>query len=151
MPYVAAIEGTVVASFVCAVALLTGCGGGQAPDDIARGINQAVRAAKPKPGLELPRRETAPGRPVPGIQAVPEDQTESAAKRAVCDALVAYSADPATSLSAYISDYAERQRVLADYSLNEIDPDEADRLANAASDIENSQEAAEVASELGCA
>ena len=128
----------VLASLIAVVAAFPGCG--KSADDIARGIDDAVRATKPKPGLKLP----------PQARAIPEDETESAAKRAVCDALEAYSADPSKSLSEYIQDYASRQRFLADFNLNDIDPDEADRLADAASDINDSQEAAEVANELLC-
>jgi hypothetical protein len=127
-----------VVSAVVITALIAGCGGGQA-DDIARGLDDAVRAAKPKPNIRAP-----------GVRAVPEEETESAARRAICDALDAYSADPSQSLSDYIADYARGQRVLANFNLNEIDPDAADRLADAASDINDSQEAADVASELGC-
>ena len=133
-------------ALIVSLFVLIGCGGAQSADDIARGIDDAVRATKPKPLSELPQVN-----PTPELQAVPEEQTEAAARRAVCRALEAYSSDPATSLSAYINEYAQRQRVLADYSLNEIDPDEADRLAAAASDIEDTQQAAEVAAELGCA
>jgi Tfp pilus assembly protein PilP len=119
-------------------ALVAGCGGSSV-DDIARNIDDAARAARPK--IELPA-------PRPGV--VPEAETESAAMRAVCDALEAYSAEPSQALSDYIADYAERQRVLASFNLSEIDPDAADELADAASDIEDSQEAGEVASELAC-
>jgi hypothetical protein len=126
-----------VASAVAITAVIAGCGG-QA-DDIARGIDDAVKAAKPKPNIRAPE-----------IRAIPEEETESAAKRAICDALDAYSADPSQSLSDYIAEYAEGQRVLAKFNLNEIDPDAADRLADAASDINDSQAAADVASELGC-
>lgn len=129
------------ASLLCAVAatvIASGCGP-QSADDIARNIDDAVKASRPKPELRLP--ETGPP---------PEAETESAAKRAVCRALDAYSSDPSQSLSEYIGDYAERQRVLADFYLNEIDPNEAERLADAASDIGDSQEAAEVAGALGC-
>ena len=134
------------AALIVILSVIIGCGGAQSVDDIARGIDDAVRAAKPKPLSELPQVN-----PTPELRAVPEEETESAARRAVCRALEAYSSDPATSLSAYISEYAQSQRVLAEYSLNDIDPDEADRLADAASDIEDTQQAAEVASELGCA
>lgn len=34
--------------------------------------------------------------------------------------------------------------------MNEVDPDTADRLADAMEDIENSQDAAEVGDKLGC-
>jgi hypothetical protein len=68
----------------------------------------------------------------------------------VCNALEAYSHDASQSLSEYIHEYAESQRVLAGFNLNEIDPDEADRLADAAEAINGSQQAAEVANELGC-
>jgi hypothetical protein len=125
---------TAAISFLCAgAALFSGCIFGQSADDIARNVDDAVKATKPKPGIR-----------------VPEEQSEAAAQRAVCDALEAYSADPSQSLSNYIRGYAERQRVLANFGLNEIDPDAADRLADAASDVSNSQEAADVAIELGC-
>jgi len=142
------MERAVVASVFAAMGLVLGCG--QGADDIARGIDDAVRAAKPKPGPGILPPTRPPGTRPAGTAPVPEEETESAARRAVCSALAGYSADPSQSLSDYIGDYAERQRVLADLNLNEVDPDEADRLAAAASDINDSQEAASVASELGC-
>lgn len=132
-----------VASIFTAVVLGSGCGG-QGADDIARGIDDAIRAARPKPEIR------APDAPAPELRAVPEEETESASKRAVCNGLDAYSADASQSLSDHIRQAAERELVLANYDLNEVDPEEADRLANAASDINDSQEAGEVVSALGC-
>ena len=127
------MQKAVIASVCAAVTLLSGCTWFQRADDVARNIDDAVKAAKPKPGVR-----------------VPEEETESAAKRTVCDALNAYSADPSQSVSDYIREYAEHQRVLANFNLNEIDPDAADSLADAASDIGDTQEAADVANDLGC-
>jgi hypothetical protein len=118
--------------------VVIGCGG-QSANDIASGIDDAIRAAKPAPEIRIPQ-----------TIALPEQETESAAKRAICNALGAYSAEPAQALSGYIADYAERQRVLAEFNLNEIDPGAAGRLAEAADDISDTQEAAEVGDELGC-
>jgi predicted small secreted protein len=138
----------VAASLLAGMAFASGCGGNpeQGAEDIARGaraIEDAVSAAKPRPNLKLPA--------VAGAERViTEEQAEAAAKREVCAALDAYTSDPSKSVSEYIRDYANNQRALADWHLNEIDPDEADRLADAASGINDTQEASEVASKLSC-
>jgi hypothetical protein len=138
----------VAASLLAAMAFASGCGGNpesaeRGIEDLARGVDDAIRAAKPKPKLKLP---AVAG----GERVITEEQTEAAAKREVCAALDAYSSDPSKSVSEYIRDYAKNQRALANLNLNEIDPDEADRLAEAASDINDTQQASEVASNLGC-
>lgn len=111
--------------------LALGCNGRSA-DDIAREVDDAIAATKSR------------------IDEVPDSQAEPAAGKTACDALGAYSSEPAQSLSEYLKEYAQRQRVLAQFGLNEVDPDTADRLADAMEDIENSQDAAEVGDKLGC-
>lgn len=110
-----------------------GGGGGKNIDDIAAKIDDAARATKPQSGL-----------------GVPEQKAEQSAERAICQALEAYSSEGAESLTELISRYAEQQQVLAQYGLNEVDPEAANRLAAAASGIDTSQQAADVASKLGC-
>ncbi len=123
-------------------ALLGGaCGGTQSTDEIARGLNGAVRESKPRPTAQVPSSEA---------RAISEEETESAAQRVICDGLRDYSSDPAQALSGYMAEAAERERLRGQFGLSEVDRQEAGRLAEAAGDVNDSQQASEVASELGC-
>jgi NAD-dependent DNA ligase len=109
----------------------TGCGAKSATE-IAGEVDDAIRLTK----SEIPK--------------VPEARAESGTRETACDALEVYSSRPAESLTELLSKEAERQRVLAGFGLKDVDPDAADRLADAMEDIENSQKAAEVANALSC-
>ena len=117
---------------VSAVAVLAlGCGGSSA-DDVARETQNAIKATKS------------------GIAEVPDSRAESAAAKTVCDALSAYSAVPVEPISRHLRKEAQRQRFLARFGLNDVDPDAVDRLADALEPIDDSQDAAEVGDKLGC-
>jgi hypothetical protein len=122
-----------VASLIVVVAAMAGFGvgcGGQSSDEIARSVDDAIQATRTH------------------VDEVPETKAESAAAQVACDALGAYSSQPAQSLSKYLKKYAREQRVLEAFGMNEVDPDTADRLAEAMEDIEDTQDAAEVADQV---
>lgn len=114
---------------------VAGCGDGNV-EELANGFRAAIHEAKPQTEVRG------------GVHV--EAETESAAKETVCRALTTYGSNEAESLTDQIRQYADKQRVLARFSLNDIDPAEADRLANAASDVDDTQKAADVAEKLGC-
>jgi len=106
-----------------------GCGG-PTPRAIAGQFDAAIDATKPV------------------VTNVSEPQAESAARRATCRGLNAYSSTPATALSEQLRTYAQAQQITSSTGLTEVGA--ADRLAAAASGVETTQQAAEVASILGC-
>jgi hypothetical protein len=59
------------------------------------------------------------------VDEVSEPAAESATKKVACKALDTYSSKPAGSLTHSIRKYAENQRFLAGFGLNEIDPEAA--------------------------
>lgn len=122
---------------VVPLALLVGCGGGggtsqlSRADEIARGLDEAIEAT------------SAAGR-------ASDDQADSAAKNTICQGLSVYSSEPASITAEGLQAYAEQQQLEASLSLQGVDPEAAQRLASAAQAISDTQEAAEVAGELGC-
>ncbi len=108
-----------------------GCGG-PTPRAIAGQFDAAIDATKPV------------------VTNVSEPQAESAARRATCRGLNAYSSTPATALSEQLRTYAQAQQITSSTGLTEVDSGAADRLGAAASGVETTQQAAEVASILGC-
>ena len=123
-------RGNLIPLCLAALAIaVSGCGGNNA-DDIARGIEGALRS---KPG---PRAE----------------EIRAAAREATCNALNAYSSQPATSLTKELQQMAERQKLAqaTGIDLTAADPELPQRLIDAADEIDTTQKASDVAARLGC-
>ena len=116
---------------LCGVTLSLVACGGKSADEIADAINDAAAASDSS------------------VARVTEPQAESATLKTACESLDAYGSEAADEIDDAIRQYAEDQKVLARFNLNQIDVEAADRLIEAMKDVDDSQKAADV-SKLVC-
>lgn len=117
---------------VLAALLPAACGGGGAKsaDEIAGALRTAAGQADGAPALK--------------------EEAENTAMRTICEGLGAYSSQPAQTITEYLQQEAAREEVAPDVTLSEYDSELPDVLTDAADEIEDTQQAAEVIDILGC-
>ena len=118
-----------IAAGVIAVALVTGCGGAQSTDDIARGLDEAINATE-------------------AASAARTAAARAKARSAACTALKVYSSDPAQTLPDLLEQQAAAQKFRSDFGLTEVDPAVPQRLIDAADEIDGTQQAGDVLSKV---
>jgi hypothetical protein len=140
--------------------MAVGCGGGneRSAEEIAGQVNHLLEERNvEREAIDLNGQTFT----------VSEQASDDAAEHTTCDALHTYSSEPAKQLSELLDQYSQQQSVTstatpsapylnqgttgtANPYLNQANPQVVDQLGGIASEIQDTQKAAEVAHILGC-